>query len=235
MTEGVSTNVHVAEVVHGLQVNTSLSSKPIDQCIVNVDVPDVTFFECDEGCKIEPEVFFIGDKPGKGRGGAPVALPPTAHGAASSADSYLEHTERCGESIREQLAETSRSAEIPLGAVSEIVTRLLEQQLALQEAAARKLEARILEQVESIARRVETRLELLTQNSPFRAELASQSGEHKEFFAGHLESHRQEHSAALHGVRAELEAQLAQQFAAVSALALRQAAQEDVAAAQLER
>ena len=46
----------------------------------------------------------------------------------------------CGEPSREWLAETSRSTEIPLDAVSEIGTRLLEQQLALQEAAARKME-----------------------------------------------------------------------------------------------
>ena len=68
-----------------------------------------------------------------------------------------------------------------------------------------------------------------------RAELASLCEVHKEHFAGHLESHRQEHSAVLHGFRAELVAQLAEQLAAVSALALRQAAQEGAAAAQLER
>ena len=37
MAEGVSTNFHVAEVVHGLHVNTSLSSKPIDPRLPSVD------------------------------------------------------------------------------------------------------------------------------------------------------------------------------------------------------
>ena len=121
---------------------------------------------------------------------------------------------KSGEPSREQPAEASRrSDEIPLSAVTEIVTRLLEQQFALQEAAARKLETSILEQVESIARRVETRLdrlELVNQSSPCRAELASQNEEHKEHVAGRLESHRLEHSTAMHDVRAELEARIAE-------------------------
>ena len=56
----------------------------------------------------------------------------------------------------------------------------------------------------------------------FRAGLASQSEEHKELF----DCHRQEASAVLHSFRAEVDAQLADQLEALSALALRQAAQE---------
>ena len=63
---------------------------------------------------------------------------------------------KSGEPSREAEA-SRRSDEVPLGAVTEIVSRLLEQQFALQEAAARKLETSILEQVEAIARRVEWR------------------------------------------------------------------------------
>ena len=66
--------------------------------------------------------------------------------------------------------------------------------------------------------------------------------EHKAHLVDHTEAqnmdldcHRQETAAVLHGFRDELEAQLPVQLAALSALALRQAAQESAAAAQLER
>ena len=66
--------------------------------------------------------------------------------------------------------------------------------------------------------------------------------EHKAHLVDHteaqnvdLDSHRQETAAVLHGFRDELEAQLTVQLAALSALTLRQAAQESAAAAQLER
>ena len=50
-----------------------------------------------------------------------------------------------------------------------------------------------------------------------------------------FDCHHQEVSAVLHSFSAELEAQLAEQLAALRALALRQAAQESAAAAQLVR
>ena len=107
----------------------------------------------------------------------------------------------------------------PRGSDEESVDRVMFEEFGIKES----FEDRVMSLVSQAESKLQDLCELeghiLTQLA--RAKTSEVTGQHLE--------------AALHGFRAELEPFLAQQSAAMSALALRQAAQEDVAAAQLER